>query len=181
MEVFWGTGYARASLDDLEEATGLNRSSLYNAFGGKKAIFAKALERYHDGPCQVVFAPLQQKRGSEAIKGYLGAITSFVESPLGHRGCMMVNTACLGGAIADNKEISDRLDYHFAKQHKLLRKRYIEATDDGDIAIGAKPTEAANLIATFVRGVLASAAAGAEPKATKSSIRGMQRMLGITT
>ena len=46
MEAFWKTGYSGTSLDDLSAATGLNRPSLYAAFGDKRAIYLKALAHY---------------------------------------------------------------------------------------------------------------------------------------
>ena len=46
VEVFWRKGYAATSINDLEDATCLNRTSLYAAFGGKEAIFVEALKRY---------------------------------------------------------------------------------------------------------------------------------------
>ena len=46
VEVFWRKGYAATSINDLEEATRLNRTSLYAALGGKEAIFLEALKRY---------------------------------------------------------------------------------------------------------------------------------------
>ena len=46
LEVFWRKGYEDASLDDLVAATGLKRQSLYNAFGGKDAMFDTAFQRY---------------------------------------------------------------------------------------------------------------------------------------
>ena len=50
MIVFWQKGYEGASLSDLTEAMGINRPSLYAAFGNKEALFRKALDRYRDGP-----------------------------------------------------------------------------------------------------------------------------------
>jgi len=46
MKAFWEHGYADASVDVLGTATGLSRSSLYGAFGGKDALFSQALDRY---------------------------------------------------------------------------------------------------------------------------------------
>ena len=46
MEVFWQKGYEGASLPDLTEAMGINRPSLYAAFGNKEALFRKALDSY---------------------------------------------------------------------------------------------------------------------------------------
>src|SRR5881409_1280361 len=47
-EVFWKAGYAGTSLDDLVEATGMNRPSLYAAFGDKRDLYLKTLEYYRD-------------------------------------------------------------------------------------------------------------------------------------
>ena len=45
-EVFWQKGFQGTSLDDITEATGLNKPSLYAAFGDKNALFLKVLDRY---------------------------------------------------------------------------------------------------------------------------------------
>jgi AcrR family transcriptional regulator len=45
-EVFWKQGYAGTSLDDLAAATGMNRPSLYSAFGDKRELYLRTLERY---------------------------------------------------------------------------------------------------------------------------------------
>src|ERR1043165_2433188 len=46
LHVFWEKGYEGASLPDLTEAMGINRPSLYAAFGNKESLFRKALDRY---------------------------------------------------------------------------------------------------------------------------------------
>ena len=45
LQVFWRKGYEGASLSDLTKAVGVNRPSLYAAFGDKRALFRKALDR----------------------------------------------------------------------------------------------------------------------------------------
>ena len=47
-ETFWKAGYAGTSLDDLVAATGMNRPSLYAAFGDKRELYLKTLEHYRD-------------------------------------------------------------------------------------------------------------------------------------
>ena len=54
MQVFWRKGYEGASLPDLTAAMGINRPSLYAAFGDKQALFRKALDRYAEGPAAYV-------------------------------------------------------------------------------------------------------------------------------
>ena len=48
LETFWSHGYEGTSISDLTEAMGIQRGSLYQAFGDKKALFLSALERYLD-------------------------------------------------------------------------------------------------------------------------------------
>src|SRR5882757_8313605 len=50
LQVFWRKGYEGASLSDLTTAMGINRPSLYAAFGDKEALFRKVLDRYAEGP-----------------------------------------------------------------------------------------------------------------------------------
>ena len=49
LEVFWARGYEGATLPELTRAMGINRPSLYAAFGNKEELFHKALHRYQTG------------------------------------------------------------------------------------------------------------------------------------
>src|SRR6516165_10435871 len=60
LQVFWRKGYEGASLLDLTEAMGINRPSLYAAFGSKEALFRRALDRYAEGPSAHVRAALEE-------------------------------------------------------------------------------------------------------------------------
>ena len=46
MEVFWSRGFDSASIAELIAQTGINRGSLYNAFGGKQPLFVRTLLKY---------------------------------------------------------------------------------------------------------------------------------------
>src|SRR5882724_2877881 len=46
MAAFWNAGYTGTSLDDITAGTGMNRPSLYGAFGDKRALYLHTLERY---------------------------------------------------------------------------------------------------------------------------------------
>ena len=47
-ESFWERGYSGTSLDELSEATGMNRPSLYGAFGDKRDLYLKTLAHYRE-------------------------------------------------------------------------------------------------------------------------------------
>src|SRR6204780_4587362 len=67
MDVFWQGGFAATSLDDLSAATGLNRPSLYGAFGDKRAIYLQAYRQYRKRVNET-FAPLFQARAPLWVK-----------------------------------------------------------------------------------------------------------------
>ncbi len=91
--VFWARGFEHTSLDDLCEATGLNRSSLYAAFGDKRALYLSALARYEDGSAARIAAALAGKPIREGLEEFLdGLIDSIVAGP-GRRGCFIGNCA----------------------------------------------------------------------------------------
>ena len=101
-ETFWDQGYAGASLDDLSAATGMNRPSLYGAFGDKQALFKTALDGYMD---QTRTAMVQAFRAGgtarEALtRVYRAALGRYLSGDAGGRGCFLL-TAGLGQAVVD--------------------------------------------------------------------------------
>jgi len=91
--VFWAQGFERASLDDLCAATGLNRSSLYGAFGDKRALYLRSLARYEQGSVERIRRAFDGKPVREGLRDFLaGLIDAIVEGP-GRRGCFIGNCA----------------------------------------------------------------------------------------
>lgn len=95
-DVFWGRGYASTSLADLETATGLSRSSLYQAFGSKRGLFDRAVESY----CADIMWPVIERMeadmaGRDEVVAYFLALARHLRGPVSvaSRGCLMANTA----------------------------------------------------------------------------------------
>lgn len=92
-DVFWENGYEGTVLSELEERTGLNRSSLYLEFGSKQELFSAALDLYY---AEVVDPPLTAlEDGSDltAVETFLAAIKGIIldERSGRRRGCLLVN------------------------------------------------------------------------------------------
>lgn len=92
LDVFWRRGYA-ASLRELEAATGVDRSTIYNSFGGKRGLYERAAHRYVDLLEAELFVHLQV--GAEPFLERLAAQIGNAEGP---RGCLIVNELATGSA-----------------------------------------------------------------------------------
>ena len=58
-DAFWLGGYSGTSLDTLSDATGMNRPSLYAAFGDKHALYLNTLDRYVEAGVQGMHVALR--------------------------------------------------------------------------------------------------------------------------
>lgn len=177
MELFWTYGYEQTSLDALCEATALNRSSLYNAFGSKLELFAEALECYSEGPAFEVVQPLLHERGDAALQKFLDGLCAFVESPRGRCGCMFVKTAAED--MGHDADVDRKVRAHFEGIRNGIERAYREALADGTIESDLRPEAVADWMVTFVRGILTSVASGVDAQSLCASIRLTEQQLGI--
>src|SRR6202521_5231707 len=72
--IFWRNGYEGASLPALTQALGINRPSLYAAFGNKEAVFRKAVERYERGPASYTHKALKKPTAREVVEALLKGV-----------------------------------------------------------------------------------------------------------
>ncbi|MDG2533569.1 TetR/AcrR family transcriptional regulator [Sphingomonas sp. HITSZ_GF] len=127
MERFRTLGYSNTSLDDLAEATGVNRPSLYAAFGDKKALYLAGLARTHAG-VDATFAALHAAAypPEKMLKAlFLGALEGFLTGEDGPSGCIAVNTAATE-AVTD-PDIRAALAAFVALQDGWIEKLMVQA------------------------------------------------------
>lgn len=109
--VFWRHGFTATSVPALEEATGINRSSIYNAFGSKQGLFEAAVQSYLDEVVRPRLAPLQADVVAPgALDAYLaGVMAAFARegSLPATAGCLLVN--CGTSDVADDPVVADQI------------------------------------------------------------------------
>src|SRR5437588_3756269 len=88
LQVFWRKGYEGASLPELTRAMGINRPSLYAAFGNKEALFRQVLDRYAAGPAAYVREALNEPTARAVAERVLGGAIDLLTGPRGPRGCL---------------------------------------------------------------------------------------------
>jgi TetR/AcrR family transcriptional repressor of nem operon len=94
-EVFWTRGYESTGVAELEAATGLNRSSIYHAFGSKRGLFDAAVESYLDDVVRPRLAPLAGPDvEAGALEAYLRGLRRAMvdeQTSLAVNGCLLLN------------------------------------------------------------------------------------------
>jgi len=157
--VFWRKGYEGASLPDLTAAMGINRPSLYAAFGNKESLFRKAVDRYVEGhACHVkdaLNAPTARAVVEQLWNGSID-LTTGSKSP---RGCFLVQAALACGDEADclRKEVAKQR----GRLETALRDRFQRAIAEGDLPSKADPADLAKYVSTVSHGIAVQAAGGA--------------------
>jgi len=94
VDCFWMHGYEGTSVRDLAEAMGIGGASLYNAFGDKRALFARSLERYAARSMRERIARLESgHRPKEAIAAFVREIVERSLKDPDRKGCLLINSA----------------------------------------------------------------------------------------
>ncbi|MFJ8600394.1 TetR/AcrR family transcriptional regulator [Streptomyces shenzhenensis] len=159
MMVFWAQGYEGASLTDLTEAMGISRKSLYAAYGNKEDLFRKALQRYTEGPGAYVAEALQASTAREVAMAFLAGSARANTLPGLPAGCLGVQGALAAGGTG--RVARDTLAEWRAHGQALLRDRFRQAVQVGDLPVGADPEKIARYVMTIANGVAVQAAGGA--------------------
>ena len=162
LTVFWRNGYEGASLRALTKAMGINRPSLYAAFGNKEALFRKALERYDTGPAGYTYKAIKKPTARDVVEVLLEGIIALLTRPQNPGGCLMVQGALACGENA--KRVRRELASRRAGGVAALRRRFQRAIDEGDLPASADASVLARFVATVMHGLAVQAASGASRK-----------------
>ena len=131
LEVFWARGYEGATLPELTRAMGINRPSLYAAFGNKEQLFRKALERYQTGPMSFLTEALRKPTARAVVEAIFSGFVRMQRDRDKARGCLVVS-----GALACGEE-AETVRRELAQLRQAivtaLRERFERAVEDGDL------------------------------------------------
>jgi AcrR family transcriptional regulator len=159
-EVFWKNGYTGTSLDDLAAATGMNRPSLYAAFGGKRDLYLKTLERYRNQSRDIAKQLLvdDPPLGVYLRRFYKAALDLYLTGETKARGCYSIGTAATQAAVdpAVRAFLADSIRGTDAFLGELIRK----ARDRGEIASTASPADLAQLATAILHTLAVRSRAG---------------------
>ena len=157
-ETFWESGYAAASLDALSTATGMNRPSLYGAFGDKQALFQAAMRRYQDqarAGMKIALGSPGTLRESLA-RFYAAGLDIYLEG--GPRGCFLIGSG-LSQAAAD-PAIRDTVAAGIHELDAGLTRRMTMARDAGELPSSSDPAALARVVSGMLNALAVRARLG---------------------
>jgi AcrR family transcriptional regulator len=159
LKIFWTRGYEGASIAELTKTLGVNKPSLYAAFGNKEELFYKALMRYATGPVAFVNDVLKEPTARTVAECFLVKAAEFLTDPLHPKGCMIVQGALSSG---ENAELARNTLIQFRQSYEnQLAERFAKAIVEGDLSSDANPKSLAKYLATLHQGMSVQASSGA--------------------
>ncbi|WBQ04639.1 TetR/AcrR family transcriptional regulator [Kribbella sp. CA-293567] len=156
VEVFWRRGFAAASLSELAAAMGINKPSVYGAFGDKARLFQAALHRYVERNMGYVTDALEQPSARECARAFLVGNALAVTAPGRPAGCLSVQAV----ATPDDSGEYAVLAENRATVQRLFADRFRQAIADGDLPGSEDPDELATFLITLSSGFAIRAADG---------------------
>jgi AcrR family transcriptional regulator len=172
LDLFRKDGFAATSLDDLSAATGMNRPSLYGAFGDKRELYIKSYRRYREdarAAMQDIFREEQPIR-QRLQRIYAVALDLYLSGEAGPRGCFTVMTAA-SEAVAD-PDIRAMVLEGFSELDKAFAICFRLAKEKGELPDGADPAVLAQLASATIHTIAIRARARVPRKELEAIVTG---------
>lgn len=152
MQVFWARGYRGTSIDDLCTFTGLSRSSLYAAYGGKRALLHRSLERYESQTLIRIDAALSgDVPVLKAISGFIDGLIDRIVTGPGRAGCFIGN--CATELAAQDRATAARVRQSLARIEAAFEAALARARTRGEIAADADVASLARFLVSGIQGL----------------------------
>jgi TetR/AcrR family transcriptional regulator, copper-responsive repressor len=172
LDLFRTQGFAATSLDDLSEATGMNRPSLYGAFGDKRELYIKSYQRYReDARASMVEIFRQEMPVRQRLERiFASALNIYLSGAPGPRGCFTVVTAA-SEAVGDPDIRAMVLD-GLNELDKAFASCFRRAKEKGELPDSADPAVLAQLASATVHSIAIRSRARVSRKELEAIVKG---------
>lgn len=176
-DVFWDHGYSATSLEAIAEAAGMNRPSLYAAFGDKRSMYLEAFEAATAELAPALGEALRRPGLQAALAAFFdAAIRAYLEGAGGPRGCFVVCTATV--EMLKDAEVRDRVRGAIEATEKAIEARVQKAVTAGEVRPGIEPAIVAAMATALLHSIAVRARAGVGEEELRSLIdKSLDRLL----
>jgi TetR/AcrR family transcriptional repressor of nem operon len=152
IECFWKNGYTATSVRDLSERMGICGTSLYNAYGGKRALFERALEHYLDRTMRARIKRLETTLSpKQAIRTFLEEIIDRTLKDSDRRGCFLVNSAL--EIAPHDSDFGAMIAARLGEIEAFFRRSLERAIAAGEVPRARDPQDIARLLLGVLLGI----------------------------
>lgn len=161
MELFWEQGYAATSMEQLVQAMGIKRQSLYDTFGDKHRLFLAAMDAYCTMLDNAMLQPLRSPdAGLQALHETGLTIIDFLLRYPKRRACLMANTTL--ELAPHDAEVAAKVRIHMASMESAFRHALTNAKARGEIAATSDVDALAKYLVGMAHGLMVMAKSGAD-------------------
>jgi AcrR family transcriptional regulator len=168
MRVFWRQGYEGASLTALTAAMGINRPSLYAAFGDKAELFREAVARYGTGPGRYVRRALGQPQARQVAEMLLRGTVAMATDAANPGGCLWVQGALV--ASAEGEPIRQEMAAIRERGIAQMRERFERARREGDLPPDTDVPALTLFLVSMMNGLAVQATSGHSRDSLNSAV-----------
>jgi TetR/AcrR family transcriptional regulator, transcriptional repressor for nem operon len=154
INAFWKRGYEATSMADLMAVTGLQKGSIYKAFGDKRSLFLKALQTYLDRVYSLTRQALGQPKPAQAIAAWIQLLSDTALAPQANHGCFAVNS--LIELAPYDPDVAKKLEHQFSRVGDLLESVITQGQQEGSFRKDLSAKQLRHLLLSIAQGALAS-------------------------
>lgn len=170
VDCFWARGYEATSVRDLAEAMGIGGASLYNAYGDKRELFIRALERYANRSMRERIKRIEATHEpKQAIAAFLAEIVDRSVKDPDCKGCMLVNSAL--DVAPHDAEIGELVGHYFGEIRAFFRRNVEAARRTGQVPRHLDAPAVSGHLLGVLLGIRVLARTGAKRKLLESVAR----------
>lgn len=177
LQLFWTKGYAATSAQDLVDALGISRSSLYDTFTDKRNLYIRALEQYRK---QKTGAMVEMIDAATNIEELIRDMLKFVTSESIHdkqtKGCFMVNATI--ELAPQDKEIAAIINHNIEDVEDALTRAVKRGQESGQVSAHHSPRAIARFIYNTISGLRVTAKSGADKKVLDDIVKVSMGVIG---
>jgi TetR/AcrR family transcriptional regulator, transcriptional repressor for nem operon len=154
INAFWQRGYEATSLADLMEVTGLQKGSIYKAFGDKRSLFIKALQCYLDRIYSLTREVLSNSSPQKALTSWFELLSDTAANPEVNKGCFALNS--LIEMAPHDEEVAKMLEYQYSRIGKLLETVIAQGQKERVFRQDLSPQQLRQMLLITANGTLAA-------------------------
>ncbi|UZD89721.1 TetR/AcrR family transcriptional regulator [Cognatishimia activa] len=180
MNAFWARGYDGTSMKDLSNAMGISGPSIYSAFGDKRELYLKTIDRYADvDGCAPIVEFETAGTIEEAVRNFLEVVVTYSTQQEGApRGCFLAS--CVAMTVGEVEGVAERMDKAIRDTDARLAGRFEAEKAKGNLPPNFPAQERARLLHDMRQGHVHRSRAGWSAESLLEDLDDRVRMILMT-